>query len=232
MSKAYLRIDDSPSKITPDFVDYLSEKGIKPVVFAIGEKIEKYFDQAVYAVQKGAVLGNHSFSHKSFSKISFDECKKEIEKCEIMLDKLYSMAKVERKYKIFAFPYGDKGGENKTLLQSYFKSNGFCRLNDEAIGFDWYKQYDLHKDADAFWTFDFAEYLLPRENGYTYESILERIHDKSPKTGGALLEDGSNHIVMIHDHEQTDSFMPEYYKTILDYVIDCGVEFIEPKFVY
>ena len=36
---------------------------------------------------------------------------------------------------------------------------------------------------------------------------------------------------MIHDHGETNRFMPGYYKTILDYVMDCGVEFVEPKFV-
>lgn len=231
MSKAYLRIDDSPSKITPDFMDYLLQKKIKPVIFAIGENIEKNFDEALYALKKGAVVGNHSFSHKRFSDLSFDECVEEIQKCEKVLDKLYCAAGVERKFKIFAFPYGNKGGDNKLRLQSYLKNSDFCRLDDKAVSFDWYKQFELDKDVDTFWTFDFAEYMLLQENNYTYESIIERIHDKAPKTGGVLLEEGSNHIVLIHDHEKTNSFMPDYYRIILDYVIDCGVEFIEPRFV-
>ena len=73
--------------------------------------------------------------------------------------------------------------------------------------------------------------MLPWDNGYTYESIVERIHDPNPETGGALLNENSYHIAMIHDHDATDKFMPEYYKIILDYVIDCGVEFIPPKFI-
>ena len=231
MSKAYLRIDDTPSEITEEFMDYLCDKGIKPVVFAVGENIEKRFDEAVYALKKGAVIGNHSYSHKNFNEISFEECVEEIEKCEKALEKLYNEAGVERKYKFFAFPYGDKGGENKDKIQKYLKEKGFCRLDDREIGFEWYKEADLHKDIDTFWTFDFGEYMLPWESGYTYASILERIHDRNPDSGGALLEEGSMHIVMIHDHGETNRFMPGYYKTILDYVMDCGVEFVEPKFV-
>ena len=63
MSKAYLRIDDSPSKITRSFIDYLSEKNINPIIFAVGENIDNNFDSALYALKKGAIIGNHSYSH-------------------------------------------------------------------------------------------------------------------------------------------------------------------------
>lgn len=231
MSKAYLRIDDSPSEITPAFLDYLTEKGITPIIFAMGENIEKHFDNAVYALKKGAIVGNHSHTHPQFSQLTFKECIAEIEQCETWLDRLYQAAGVERKYKIFAFPYGDKGGNNKDKLQQYFKEKGFSRIDDRDINFEWWSENGLDKDIDAFWTFDFGEYQLQQDNDFTYETILYRIHDKSPKDGGVLLEKDSNHIVMIHDHAETNKVMPDYYKTILDYVIANGVEFIEPKFV-
>lgn len=231
MSKAYLRIDDSPSEITPDFMDYLTEKGITPVIFAVGENIEKHFDNAVYALKKGAIVGNHSHTHPQFSQLTFKECITEIEQCENRLDKLYQAAGVERKYKIFAFPYGDKGGNNKDKLQQYFKEKGFCRIDDSAVNFDWYKGNNLDKDIDSFWTFDFSEYQLQQNNGFTYETILYRIHDENPKDGGALLEENSNHIVLIHDHNETNKVMPDYYRFILDYVTDAGVSFIKPEFV-
>ena len=74
MSKAYLRIDDTPSEITKDFIDYLCEKNIKPIIFAVGENIDNNFDNALYALKKGAVIGNHSYSHGHFSEMSFEEC--------------------------------------------------------------------------------------------------------------------------------------------------------------
>lgn len=231
MSKAYLRIDDSPSKITPDFIDYLTDKGITPIIFAVGKNIKKHFDNAVYALKKGAIIGNHSFSHPQFSSLTFKQCISDIEKCELWLEKLYVTAEVERKYKFFAFPYGDKGGKNKDKLQQYLKNKGFSRIDDRNINFDWYKEYNLDKDIDVFWTFDFGEYQLQQNNSFLYETILYRIHDKNPDNGGVLLEPNSNHIVMIHDHDMTNKVMPEYYKTILDHVIDCGVEFIQPKFI-
>lgn len=231
MSRAVLRIDDSPSQITPEFVDYLCERNITPVIFAVGENLEKYFENAVYALKKGAVVGNHSYSHRHFGEISFDQCVCEITRCEKLLDELYYTAGIERRYRIFAFPYGDKGGENKDKLQDFLKENGFCRLDDREIAFGWYRENGLDKDIDSFWTFDFGEYMLPWENGFTYQSIIERIHNQNPPSGGALLEKGSFHTVLIHDHEQTNRFMPEYYKAILDYAAEWGVEFVRPEFI-
>ena len=41
MNSALLTIDDIASKNTPAIVDYLKEKGIKPIFFATGENVER-----------------------------------------------------------------------------------------------------------------------------------------------------------------------------------------------
>ena len=51
MIRAVLTIDDIASKNTPAIVDYLCEKGIKPLMFAWGENVEEYFDNAVYVLK-------------------------------------------------------------------------------------------------------------------------------------------------------------------------------------
>lgn len=79
MSKAYLTIDDSPTKITPDIVNYLIGKGITPILNFIGQKVDTYFDEAVYAVKRGAIIGNHSYSHEHFSELSLNDCLSEIQ---------------------------------------------------------------------------------------------------------------------------------------------------------
>lgn len=231
MSKAYLTIDDISSELTKDFIDYVVGKGITPIMFAVGENLEKYFEEAVYALRKGAIVGNHTYSHRGFSQISFEECTEEIQKCEVLLNKVYEAAGMERKYKIFRFPYGDRGNETGERIQTYLKENNFCRIDDSAIYFDWYKEYKLNEGMDIFWTFDFEEYQLSWDNGYNYESIKQKINDKNPDNGGALLEEGSMHIVLIHDIPDCNRVMPDYYKTILDYVISLGVEFITPQFI-
>ena len=119
MIEAVLTIDDIASRNTPAIVDYLNEKGIQAVMFAWGEKVEEFFENAVYALQHGMIDGNHSYSHPCFSELSLEDGIAEIAKCETVLERLYSKAGVERKYRPFRFPYGDKGGANADALQMY-----------------------------------------------------------------------------------------------------------------
>ncbi len=231
MSKAYLTIDDVSTENTPILMDYLNEKGIIPIMFSVGENVKTHWEEALYALKKGAIIANHSYTHPKFSDLTLSECINEIMKQEYILDELYHSAGIDRKYKPIRFPYGDKGGKNKEELQKYLKSNNFCRIDDSNINFNWYKENALNEDIDIFWTFDFAEYRLKEKNGYTYQSILQRIHDNNPPTGGALLDKNSNHIILIHDHIETETFMPNYFKKLIDYVLASGVEFIQPKFI-
>jgi peptidoglycan/xylan/chitin deacetylase (PgdA/CDA1 family) len=82
MSKAYLTIDDVTSVNTPDIIDYLNEKGITPILFSVGQHIEAHWDEAMYALKMGAIIGNHSYSHPHFSELTLSECFSEIEKHE------------------------------------------------------------------------------------------------------------------------------------------------------
>jgi peptidoglycan/xylan/chitin deacetylase (PgdA/CDA1 family) len=66
---------------------------------------------------------------------------------------------------------------------------------------------------------------------FSDENMSEKIHNSSPELGAALLKDNTNHIILMHDHTETDDMVPEYYKKIIDYVIEQGVAFITPKFI-
>ena len=71
MINAVLTIDDIASKNTPALVDYLVEKGIKALMFAVGTHVEKYPENVIYALGRGMIVGNHSYSHPNFAEISF-----------------------------------------------------------------------------------------------------------------------------------------------------------------
>lgn len=230
MSKAILTIDDIASKNTPAIVDYLCEKHIKAVLFAVGENVEKYFDEAVYALQKGMIVGNHSYSHPAFSKLSLEEGIAEIEKNEEILTRLYEKAGVARAVKVFRFPYGDKGGENKEALQLYLKEHGFQKLTDTQITSPWYEENGLHADIDTFWTFDFGEWQIREGSSFTADSVFARIHDEKPTYGDVLLQEGSHHILLFHAHDETEKQLPGYHRLFLDHLLECGVEFEEPHF--
>lgn len=113
MNSGILTIDDIASKNTPAIVDYLNEKGIRAILFAVGQNIEKYYDEAIYAVQNGMIIGNHSNSHPDFSTLSMESCIEEIEKCEETINKLYSDAGIERLICHSGFLTGTKVGKTK-----------------------------------------------------------------------------------------------------------------------
>ena len=133
MIKALLTIDDVSSANTPAIVDYLCEKNIPAIMFMVGEWAEGHPDELVYALRHGMIVGNHSYTHPHFSEISFEECKHEIEKNEEVLNRFYEKAGFERKFRPFRFPYGDKGGENKSLIQSYLAEKGFDKVKNTEL---------------------------------------------------------------------------------------------------
>ncbi len=229
--RALLTMDDIASKNTPAIVDYLEEKHIPVIFFAWGQNIERYHDEALYALKKGNIIGNHSYTHPQFSSISLEDGIKEIEKCEQILDDLYKEAGVARTYRPFRFPYGDKGGANKEGLQKYLVSHGFNKVDDREITYPWWKEQGLDRDIDTFWTFDFAEYNIRPGSGFTAEDVLKRMHDKNPKSGAALFAPDCYNMLLFHAHDETDEMVPGYYRLFLDECLKNGVEFVEPKFL-
>lgn len=231
MNTALLTIDDFSSGNTPAIVDYLKEKGIKIIFFATGKNVEEYYEEAIYAVKSGMIVGNHSYSHPHFSSLTPEECFAEIEKCEQVLDKLYKDSGVERKYRPFRFPYGDKGGENKDIIQKYLKDKGFHKVDDRHLTYPWWKEFSLDTDIDTFWTFDFAEYLIRPGSDFTKESVWEKMNDQNPEAGAALFGENNRHILLLHAHDETEELVPEYYKQFVDYLLEKGITFDEPGFI-
>ena len=231
MIRALLTIDDVSSENTPAIVDYLCSKNIKVIMFMVGQWAENHPDELVYALKHGMIVGNHSYTHPHFSEISFEEAKEEILKNEEVLDRFYEQAGVERRFRPFRFPYGDKGGDNKALLQAFLKDNGFDKVKDTELGYPWWSERGLDKDIDTFWSFDFAEYNIRPGSGFGLEDVMKRIHDSDPEDGAVLLRDNSSHILLLHAHDETEALVPGYYKIFIEELLKNGVEFIDPEFI-
>lgn len=109
MKFAYLTIDDSPSPHTDSLTDFLVERGVPAVLFCVGERIEENPAPILRAIEKGMVIGNHSFNHQRFSQLTFEECTAQITRTEVLIDSAYARAGVERFVKYFRFPHMDRG---------------------------------------------------------------------------------------------------------------------------
>ena len=46
-----------------------------------------------------------------------------------------------------------------------------------------------------------------------------------------FLEDGTYHIILMYDHEETFAMVPGYYKIMLEHVMENGVTFVKPEFL-
>lgn len=231
MNTALLTIDDISSRNTPAIVDYLLKKGIRAILFATGQNVERYYDEALYAVKNGMIVGNHSYSHPHFSSLTLDACIREIEKCEAVLDRLYRDSGEERLYRPFRFPYGDKGGDSRDGLQKYLRENRFHKVNDTHIPYPWWKESRLDADIDTFWTFDFEEYRLQHDPAFTKEAIFSKMNDTAPSAGAALFAENNRHILLLHAHDETDALLPGYYRLFIDHLLQNGVVFDEPSFL-
>ena len=117
--RAYLTIDDSPTKHTDDLTDFLAERDIPAILFCVGgdytdlgvpcEGMESMPDPIVRAIQKGFLIGNHTYSHSRYSDMRYEDMVKEIEKTESIIDGLYRRAGKARAAKLFRFRDIDRG---------------------------------------------------------------------------------------------------------------------------
>lgn len=78
-----LSFDDGPHpRLTPVILDILAEYGIKATFFMVGENVGYYPDAARAVAEAGHEIGNHTFSHRRFGRMSEADLLHEIHACE------------------------------------------------------------------------------------------------------------------------------------------------------
>lgn len=116
---AYMTIDDSPTYDTDDLTDFLVARNVPAVLFCIGstytdlhvqcQGMEQLPAPIERAIAKGFVIGNHTYTHRRSSALSFDEIVREIEKTETLIEAAYKKTKKTRSAKLIRFPHIDRG---------------------------------------------------------------------------------------------------------------------------
>lgn len=82
----YLSFDDGPHpEHTPALLDLLDAQGARASFFLIGRKVERYPGLVKRIVDGGHALGNHSYNHASFDRLSLREQLLEIERTDRLL---------------------------------------------------------------------------------------------------------------------------------------------------
>lgn len=132
--KIILTIDDGPRKNMESILEDLGYEN--PCIFyLIGMNTENRFSRelAKRAIKNGHILGNHSYTHPKFSKISLKSAKREIEKTESILKGIYEEVGFKKQNKLFRFPYGDENTE----VKKYLKEEGYTLQRWDFDSNDW-----------------------------------------------------------------------------------------------
>ncbi len=78
-----LSFDDGPHPYyTPLILDILAEYGVRATFFMVGENVTYYPAAAEAVVEAGHEVGNHTYSHRTFSRMNEHEMRSEIAACE------------------------------------------------------------------------------------------------------------------------------------------------------
>lgn len=114
----YLTIDDSPSADTDGLVDFLFERNIPAMLFARGAFMEQpeNFAKIVRAIKHGFVIANHSYAHERTSEIGFKSQTEQIAKTQVLIDRAYDEAGVQKPARYFRFPHLDRGCGNAWVI--------------------------------------------------------------------------------------------------------------------
>lgn len=225
----YLTIDDGPSSFMHLKVDELLKERVPAIWYCRGEFMERRLEQVVYAISRGFLIGNHSYSHPRFSTISLKEAEQEILETEHWIELAYRQAKVPRRYRLFRFPFMDKGSSqsahHKDQLQKLLLSLSFQRAGFESVTYGYFQGQFLDKDIDAPWTFDAKEYaifqesLMEKHGLYKISDFLNRMMQNDPENGLGLTDASSNDIVLFHDFEQTHALFSPMLQQLIAFPV-------------
>lgn len=108
-----ITFDDGPNPVyTPQILEIFSEAKGKATFFMIGEQMRNHPEVVKQVCDQGHEIGNHTFTHPKLSQLSIQDCLKEIEETEKLIEELAG-----RKPVIFRPPYLDYHQETVSLLQ-------------------------------------------------------------------------------------------------------------------
>jgi polysaccharide deacetylase family sporulation protein PdaB len=113
---------------TARILEILAKHEVKVTFFMTGGWVEKYPEDVKAIVAAGHDLGNHSENHKQMSKLSMEQCNKEIMDVH---DKVKTLTGVDMV--LFRPPYGDY---NNTLIESV-NSCGYHCIQWNVDSLDW-----------------------------------------------------------------------------------------------
>ncbi len=181
--QVFLTFDDGPLHCTGQILDLLASTKHKATFFVIGRNLKdpKLRDFAVRTLREGHDIGNHSFSHPDFSRISAKRAEREIVSTHDLIQSVVEESGVnpKRQNLFFRFPYGVSGSwANYAATQKVLASLGY-RI--------------------AWWNLDTNDWRME----------LAWFPTSSRKVVGALSRAHPRDVILLHDRQKTARCLPQ-----------------------
>ena len=167
--------------------------------------MEQQPQMVIEAIQRGYIIGNHTYSHPHCSDLLVDQCFAEIRATDAIIEFLHEQADVERKQRYFRFPYGDKGDKlygdvsqrpdadgqsRRDALQGYLRKLGYGQPAFPDITYEHYRTMGLLDDVDWYWTYDTLDWSAfsddPMYGVDSVEKVFARTEEDVPDGGRGL----------------------------------------------
>ncbi|WEK53384.1 MAG: polysaccharide deacetylase family protein [Candidatus Cohnella colombiensis] len=127
--KVALTFDDIPaSRVTPQILDVLKEKNVHSTFFAVGSRSLKHHKLLQRIHSEGHAVGNHSYNHPDFSKMTLAEFQGQIKRTERIIEKTIGF-----KPRLIRPPYGEVLPEQL----EWARKAGYAVVNWDVDSQDW-----------------------------------------------------------------------------------------------
>ncbi|WP_238651632.1 polysaccharide deacetylase family protein [Paenibacillus piscarius] len=124
-----LTFDDVPDpRYTPQLLDVLRKYKVKATFFVVGSRAEKHPALVARMVREGHAVGNHSYNHPQFTKLSVNQFRTQVVRTENIIQLLAGY-----KPRLIRPPYGDI---NEQQLK-WAKAHGYKLVNWNVDSLDW-----------------------------------------------------------------------------------------------
>ncbi|WP_340023882.1 polysaccharide deacetylase family protein [Paenibacillus sp. FSL K6-1096] len=124
-----LTFDDVPDpRFTPQLLDVLRKYKVKATFFVVGSRAEKHPALVARMIREGHAVGNHSYNHPQFTKLSVNQFRTQIIRTENIIQLLAGY-----KPRLIRPPYGDI---NEQQLK-WAKAHGYKLVNWNVDSLDW-----------------------------------------------------------------------------------------------
>jgi peptidoglycan-N-acetylglucosamine deacetylase len=125
-----MTFDDGPSAtLTPKLLDLLAERHIKVTFFVIGENVAEHPEIVARAAREGHEIGNHSWSHPNFAKMSQESVRSQLQRTDDAIKNATGQRPT-----LMRPPYGSLTEREKRWIHDEF---GYQIILWEVDPYDW-----------------------------------------------------------------------------------------------